>query len=46
MQRKGTKKITKEYIEYYNNVRPHESLNYKTPSEYYYEHFRELEEVI
>jgi putative transposase len=43
---KELKKITKEYIEYYNNVRPHESLNYKTPSEYYYEHFRELEEVI
>ena len=43
---KELKKITKEYIEYYNNIRPHESLNYRTPSEYYYKHFRELEEVI
>jgi putative transposase len=27
--------ITKEYIEYYNNKRPHQSLEYKTPAEYY-----------
>jgi len=27
---KELKKITKEYIEYYNNIRTHESLNYRT----------------
>jgi putative transposase len=27
--------ITKEYIEHYNNKRPHQSLEYKTPAEYY-----------
>lgn len=30
------RKIVKEYIEYYNSQRPHQSLDYKTPSEYYY----------
>lgn len=40
------KKITREYIEYYNSVRPHESLGYKTPEEYYYGHFQQLGEVI
>ena len=30
------RKITKEYIEYYNIKRPHQSLDYKTPSEYYF----------
>jgi len=40
------KKITREYIEYYNNVRPHESLDYKTPAEYYYGSFRQLENAI
>jgi putative transposase len=30
------RKIIKEYIEYYNTQRPHQSLDYKTPSEYYY----------
>ena len=29
------RKIVKEYIEYYNSQRPHQSLDYKTPSEYY-----------
>lgn len=29
------KHITREYMEYYNNVRPHESLGYKTPADYY-----------
>jgi putative transposase len=27
--------ITKEYVEHYNNKRPHQSLRYKTPAEYY-----------
>jgi len=26
----------KEYVEYYNNRRPHQSLDYKTPAEYYF----------
>jgi putative transposase len=30
------KKITQEYIEHYNNNRPHQSLEYKTPADYYY----------
>ena len=30
------KEITREYIEDYNNSRPHESLGYETPSERYY----------
>lgn len=29
--------ITSDYIEYYNNKRPHQSLGYMTPSEFYYE---------
>lgn len=28
--------ITQEYIEYYNNKRPHQSLDDRTPAEYYY----------
>ncbi|MEI5987316.1 IS3 family transposase [Dehalobacter restrictus] len=30
------RQITKEYIDYYNSDRPHQSLGYKTPAEYYY----------
>lgn len=30
------KRITQEYIEHYNNKRPHQSLDYITPSEYYF----------
>lgn len=30
------RKMIKEYIDYYNTRRPHQSLGYKTPSEYYY----------
>lgn len=30
------RKMIKEYIDYYNTKRPHQSLGYKTPSEYYY----------
>ncbi|MCX7745410.1 MAG: IS3 family transposase [Clostridia bacterium] len=29
-------KITREYIEYYNNVRPHQSLDNQTPAQVYY----------
>ena len=30
------RRMTKEYVEYYNNRRPHQSLDYKTPAEYYF----------
>lgn len=30
------KQITREYVDYYNHVRPHESLNYGTPADSYY----------
>jgi len=30
------RQITQAYIEYYNNKRPHQSLDYKTPAEYYF----------
>jgi len=30
------KELTREYVEHYNNARPHESLGYETPSERYY----------
>jgi putative transposase len=30
------RRLTKEYIEEYNNERPHQSLNYQTPATYYY----------
>jgi len=30
-------KMTQEYIQYYNNVRPHQSLDYKTPAQVYYD---------
>lgn len=30
------KQISKDYVEYYNNVRPHESLGYKTPADIYF----------
>lgn len=30
------KKITQEYVEYYNNERPHQSLNDRTPAEFYH----------
>ena len=36
------KHIIQEYIEYYNNQRPHQSLNYKTPAEYYLGNLRDL----
>ena len=29
------KQITMEYIDHYNSRRPHQSLNYKTPAQYY-----------
>jgi putative transposase len=30
------RRITQEYIEYYNNKRPHQSLEERTPADYYY----------
>jgi len=30
------RQITRDYVEYYNNRRPHQSLDYKTPAEYYF----------
>jgi putative transposase len=36
------KHIVQEYIGYYNNQRPHQSLNYKTPAEYYLGDLRDL----
>jgi putative transposase len=36
------RQLTKDYIDYYNNERPHQSLNYKTPAEYYYGRRMEL----
>lgn len=29
------RRLTKEYIAYYNNERPHQSLDYQTPAQYY-----------
>ena len=36
------RRLTKEYIEEYNNERPHQSLNYQTPAAYYYSRNLEL----
>ena len=36
------RKMIQEYIEYYNNKRPHQSLHYKTPAEY---HFGDSEQL-
>ena len=33
---KELKEVTKEWVEYYNKERPHQSLGYKTPDEVYY----------
>ncbi|WP_420834604.1 integrase core domain-containing protein [Acetivibrio clariflavus] len=35
-----------KYIEYYNNKRPHQSLGYKTPSEYYFGINKEIKAVV
>lgn len=40
------RQITQEYIEYYNNRRPHQSLDYKTPAEYYFGCCNQLPEVV
>ncbi len=34
---KDVKEISQKWLEYYNKQRPHQSLNYKTPDEVYYE---------
>lgn len=36
------RRITNDYIEYYNNKRPHQSLGYMTPSDYYFERVETL----
>jgi putative transposase len=36
------RRLTQEYIEYYNNERLHQSLKYQTPASYYYEENLEL----
>ena len=33
---KELKEITKEWVEYYNKERPHQSLGYKVPDDVYY----------
>lgn len=38
---KQLKKIVSDYMQYYNTYRPHQSLNYATPSEIY---FKAIEE--
>ncbi|SHJ37150.1 integrase core domain-containing protein, partial [Lutispora thermophila] len=40
------RQITREYVEYYNNLRPHQSLDYRTPAEYYFGEYKQLQEVI
>ena len=40
------KKITQEYIEHYNNRRPHQSLDYSTPAEYYFCSHKQLPEAV
>ena len=40
------KEITKEYINHYNNKRPHESLGYDTPAERYYGERSNLPQVV
>ncbi len=36
MELKELKEKTKQWVEYYNRERPHQSLDYKTPDEVYY----------
>lgn len=36
------RKMAGDYIEYYNNIRPHESLGYMTPAECYYSSFKDI----
>ena len=38
--------ITREYVEYYNSRRPHQSLDYKTPAEYYFGGCKQLPAVV
>ena len=37
------KKAVADYIEYYNNERPHTTLNNKTPNEYEEEYYNNLQ---
>ena len=36
MELKELKEKTKQWVEYYNRERPHQSLDYKTPDEVFY----------
>jgi len=40
------RQITKEYVEHYNHRRPHQSLDYKTPAEYYFGGYDQLLAVV
>jgi putative transposase len=40
------RQITRDYVEYYNNRRPHQSLDYKTPAEYYFGGYKQLQAVV
>ena len=40
------RQITREYVEYYNNRRPHQSLDYKTTAEYYFGGCKQLPAVV
>lgn len=40
------RQMTQEYIQYYNNSRPHQSLDYRTPAEYYYGSSKQLPTAI
>jgi len=36
MDLRELKEITKEWVDYYNGERPHQSLGYKAPDDVYY----------
>lgn len=40
------KKISQEYVEHYNNNRPHQSLKYKTPADYYFSYEKQFLEAV
>ena len=40
------RKMTQEYIEHYNNKRPHQSLRYEVPADCYYSSTKEMPAVV
>jgi putative transposase len=40
------RQITKDYVNHYNHWRPHQSLDYRTPAEYYYGDYKKLSVVV